>query len=449
MDNSKAKAPSADADTNLTEPAPVEASLIDNPQKLKIAYQQTILYARDLNLKIGELKQAEKTLRQNAADLAVLFEASQVFLSQNNIETTLQTACQLMVSRFDLQLSWVGLLTNNEVELHPAAVYPPDHPWTRNLAGQDLIHQAIRTAQAATGHYFETGTRQIQPPTLTDDAYSLAALPLLHNDDVLGVMSVYSRQPDYFTPDRLQILQSFANLTAVALVKARLFERLQLLSQQLVDAQEAERRHIARELHDEIGQTLTAVKINLQAMQRRSGVSDLTASLQESMDIVEQAIQQVRNLSLDLRPSLLDDLGLVATLRWYLDRQARWAGLSAHLTVTPPDLQLPANLETVCFRLVQEALTNALRHAQAQTIRVDLQRHDKELQLVIGDDGLGFEVEPTLKRIAYGKGLGLVGMQERVSLLGGRFELESAPGQGTQIRVFLPLPPAWAEDRLA
>lgn len=449
MDNSKAKAPSADAEINLTEPAPVEASLTDNPQKLKIAYEQTILYARDLNLKIGELKQAEKALRQNAADLAVLFEASQFFLSQNNIETTLQTACQLMVSRFDLQLSGVGLLTNDEAEIHPAAAYPPNHPWTHNSAGQDLIRQAIRTAQAVASRYSELTDRQAQSATLTDAPSSLAALPLLHNGEVLGVMSVYSRQQDYFTSDRLQILQSFANLTAVALAKSRLFERLQLLSQQLVEAQEAERRRIARELHDEIGQTLTAVKINLQAMQRRSGVLNLTDFLQESLDIVEQAIQQVRNLSLDLRPSLLDDLGLVATLRWYLDRQARWAGLSAQLTVTPPDLQLPANLETVCFRLVQEALTNALRHAQAQTIRVDLQQHDKELQLVIGDDGLGFEVEPTLKRIAYGKGLGLVGMQERVSLLGGRFELESAPGQGTQIRVFLPLPPAWAEDRLA
>ncbi|MCK6624882.1 MAG: GAF domain-containing sensor histidine kinase [Anaerolineae bacterium] len=458
MDDSRAKGPPADADINLTEPAPVEASLTDNPQKLKIAYEQTILYARDLNLKIGELKQAEKALRQNAADLAVLFEASQVFLSQNNIETTLQTACQLIVSRFDLQLSWVGVLTNDEDEIHPAAVYPPhdhsdSHPLNQvgasSAAGQELIRQAIHTTQAVASRYSEPEARQAQPAALTDDAYSLAALPLLHNGEVLGVMSVYSRQPDYFTPNRLQILQSFANLTAVALVKARLFERLQLLSQQLVDAQEAERRHIARELHDEIGQTLTAVKINLQAMQRRSGVSDLTASLQESMDIVEQAIQQVRNLSLDLRPSLLDDLGLVATLRWYLDRQASWAGLSAQLTVTPSNLQLPANLETVCFRLVQEALTNALRHAQAQTIQVDLQQHDKELQLVIGDDGLGFEVEPTLKRVAYGKGLGLVGMQERVSLLGGRFELESAPGQGTQIRVFLPVPPTLAEDRSA
>ncbi len=450
MDSLKAEDPAADANKNIIEPAQVDALLPDNPQALKIAYKQTILYARDLNVKINELRQAEKSLRQNAADLAVLYEASQVFLSQNNIETTLQRACQLVVSRFNLQLSWVGLLTNNdEAEIHPVTTYPLDNANSAGLMGriradnaieQDLIRRAIRTAEAAAVYLRE-------PAHLTGTLCSMAALPLLHNNEVLGVMSVYSQQPDYFSADRLQILQSFANLTAVALAKARLFERLQLLSQQLVDAQEAERRHIARELHDEIGQTLTAVKINLQAMQRRTDVSDLTTSLHESMDIVEQAIQQVRNLSLDLRPSLLDDLGLIATLRWYLDRQTRRAGLSAQFTATPPDLNLPANLETVCFRLVQEALTNALRHAQARTIQVDLQQHEKELRLVISDDGIGFEVEPTLKQVVYGKGLGLVGMQERVSLLGGRFELESTPGQGTQIRVFLPMPGVAVEDK--
>jgi signal transduction histidine kinase len=208
----------------------------------------------------------------------------------------------------------------------------------------------------------------------------------------------------------------------------------------LVDAQEAERRHIARELHDEIGQTLTAVKINLQAMQRSADASTLASRLEESMGIIEQAIQQVRTLSLDLRPSLLDDLGLVATLRWYLDRQAKWAGFTTQFIAVPPQMRLPSNLETVCFRLVQEALTNVMRHAQAQLIRVELQQHETELQLLIHDDGVGFEVETTLERVAQGTGLGLLGMQERVLLLGGRIEIDSAPSYGTQIRVYLPLP---------
>ncbi|NJN93070.1 MAG: GAF domain-containing protein [Anaerolineales bacterium] len=238
----------------MTEPVPIE----DNPQALKIAYEQTIRYARDLNLKIGELKQAEKALRQNAADLAVLYETSQVFLNQNNVETTLQRACQLVVSRFNLQWGWVGLLANDEAEIHPAVTCPVDYARTVSPAGQDLIRRAIRTASAVALSWAEPDG--VQATSASDDACSMAALPLLYNDEVLGVMNICSHEPDHFSPDRLQILQSFANLTAVALAKARLFERLQLLSQQLVEAQEAERRHIARELHDEIGQTLTAVK---------------------------------------------------------------------------------------------------------------------------------------------------------------------------------------------
>jgi signal transduction histidine kinase len=136
---------------------------------------------------------------------------------------------------------------------------------------------------------------------------------------------------------------------------------------------------------------------------------------------------------------MLDDLGLVATLRWYLDRQAKRAGFTAQFTANPADMQLPSNLETVCFRLVQEALTNVLRHAQAQRVQVNLQQHETELQLCIRDDGIGFEMEKVLERTTYGTGLGLLGMQERVTLLGGRLDIDSSPGQGVEIRVYLPI----------
>ncbi|MBI1882281.1 MAG: GAF domain-containing protein, partial [Chloroflexi bacterium] len=449
---------------DITERKQTEEALQDSIQKLKIAYEQTTIYARELNLKITELKQAETSLRHKADDLAVLYEASQVFLSQNDVETTLQTACQLVVERLNLQMSWVGLISKDDVDVHPVAAYSVDRSdylhtlqlnWAANPSGQGSMSQAIRTAQAVATNRLETGPTS-EPwwqAVLAGGFRSTAALPLIYDQQVLGVLNVYSVDYDHFTADRLQTLQSFANLLAVALAKARLFEqvhtareRLQLLSQQLVDAQEAERRHIARELHDEIGQTLTAVKINLQAMQRLFDASSLTTALADSIDIVEQAIQQVRNLSLDLRPSMLDDLGLVATLRWYLDRQAKWAGFTAQLTANPLDMQLPSNLETVCFRLVQEALTNVLRHAQAQWVQVDLQLRETDLQLRIRDDGLGFEMETILERVAHGTGLGLLGMQERVTLLGGRLDIHSSLGRGTEIRVYLPIPLSSSSD---
>ena len=214
-------------------------------------------------------------------------------------------------------------------------------------------------------------------------------------------------------------------------------EMLQILSRQLLEAQENERRHIARELHDEIGQALTAVKINLQATQRTPDT--LAAYVEDSISIVDRTLQQVRNLSLDLRPALLDDLGLVAALRWYVDRQAQRAGFTAQFVASPLETRPRADIETACFRVAQEALTNVMRHAQAQHVRVELRQHNTELYLLVRDDGKGFDVRTAQERAAQGVSTGLLGMQERVWLVSGQIEIESAPAWGTEIRARFPL----------
>jgi signal transduction histidine kinase len=214
-------------------------------------------------------------------------------------------------------------------------------------------------------------------------------------------------------------------------------EALQILSRQLLEAQENERRHLARELHDEVGQALTAVKINLQTAQRTPDT--LAAYLEDSISIVDRTLQQVRNLSLDLRPALLDDLGLVAALRWYVDRQAQRAGFIAQFAADPLEPRPHPDIETACFRVAQEALTNVIRHAQAQHIRVELRERNAELHLLMRDDGKGFDVRAAQERAAQGASTGLLGMQERVWLVGGQIDIESAPTWGTEIRVRFPL----------
>lgn len=218
---------------------------------------------------------------------------------------------------------------------------------------------------------------------------------------------------------------------------ARAESALKRLSRQLLDAQEGERRAIARELHDELGQALQALKINLQTAQRFPQNSG--QRLQESIGIVDQTLQQVRNLSLDLRPSLLDDLGLVAALEWYVDRQAQRVGFVGHFTATPHDLRVDPALETVCFRVVQEALTNVVRHAQAQRVWVAVERSDSELHLQVRDDGVGFDVLSARERAVRGGSFGLLGMRERVELIGGSLEMTSVLTQGTTICVRFPL----------
>ncbi|NOT56970.1 MAG: sensor histidine kinase, partial [Deltaproteobacteria bacterium] len=229
---------------------------------------------------------------------------------------------------------------------------------------------------------------------------------------------------------------------------------LQLLSRRLLEAQENERRAIARELHDELGQSLQAIKINLQTAQRYP--QEGATRLAESLKVVDQTIQQVRTLSVDLRPSLLDDLGLVAALEWYIDRQAQHVGFDGQFLATPPDLRLDPTVEIVCFRVVQEALTNIARHTQARRVRVALQQHAEELHLVIHDDGVGFDVPAAQERVLQGESFGLLSMRERVELAGGDFAITSSPTQGTEIRVRFPLhaaprldPPSFAAAHTA
>src|SRR6266511_883496 len=146
---------------------------------------------------------------------------------------------------------------------------------------------------------------------------------------------------------------------------------LQSFSQRLIETQEAERRRVARALHDEIGQALTAHKLNVQIIQHSANASPLAQHLNDSIGIINRALQQVRELAFDLRPSLLDDLGLVAALRWYVDREAQRAGLMSEVVAGPVDTRLPPELETACFRIAQEALTNVVRHAQARQVWVE------------------------------------------------------------------------------
>lgn len=215
-------------------------------------------------------------------------------------------------------------------------------------------------------------------------------------------------------------------------------ERLQVLSRQLMNAQENERRHIARELHDEIGQALTGIKLNLNAMQRMEQDETATLVLQDTLTIANQTLEQVRNLSLDLRPSMLDDLGLSAALRWYLDRQARRAGFTAQFIAESSGTGMSKEIETACFRIAQECLTNIARHARARNVRMEVRQHDTELELLVQDDGVGFNVSAASERAIQGESMGLLSMQERVLLLGGRLEIESSATGGTQMCVRFP-----------
>ncbi len=211
-------------------------------------------------------------------------------------------------------------------------------------------------------------------------------------------------------------------------------ERLERLSRQLLTAQETERRRLSLELHDELGQSLTAIKINLQSRGRLKGQSPAEIDA-ENIRIVENALQQVRRLALALRPSMLDDLGLASALRWMADQTAERGGFAVQFGADFPDTRLAPELETACFRIAQEALTNIARHAQAKRVTIELRHEDDTLRMTVQDDGRGFDLAEMLTRAARGGSIGVLSMQERAALAGGQLEIESSPGLGTTVRV--------------
>jgi PAS domain S-box-containing protein len=218
--------------------------------------------------------------------------------------------------------------------------------------------------------------------------------------------------------------------------RKRAQDALQMFSRQLIEAQEDERRRIARELHDQIGQVLTAVKMNLHAVQRFSQASEASCYLKENIESVDEALRLVRDLSVDLRPPVLDDFGLATGLRWYAGRYAMRTGLEVEVVIELPDEQerFSRDLETACFRIAQEALTNVARHSRATSVLLHLVKNGTVLLLSVTDDGVGFDVESLRKRAPRASTLGLISMQERAHAAGGTIEIKSVISKGTAVQ---------------
>jgi PAS domain S-box-containing protein len=212
--------------------------------------------------------------------------------------------------------------------------------------------------------------------------------------------------------------------------------RLQHLSRRLLAVQEEERRHLSRELHDEFGQLLASITLHLQAAKTASGEA-AERSLDESIALLQRAGAQMRSLALELRPVMLEIAGLDATLRWLAQQHQQRTGMVTEVVGHVSDL--PGELAIAGFRVVQEALTNVVRHAAAQHVWIELAQTEGLLKLVVRDDGVGFDAPRVLERAAGSGNLGLIGLRERVEILGGQVAIESQPGRGTRICVSFPV----------
>ena len=284
----------------------------------------------------------------------------------------------------------------------------------------------------------------------TQGLKAFASIPLRAGHRILGAINVASRTPRHFGKDDLYVLYSIGDQMGIAIERAEVYEELrrgretyQRLARHFLVAQEEERRRIARELHDETSQSVSALALNLRALLELSEMTGLSKDFVERVrkigGMAEQISHELSHIINDLRPALLDSAGLVPAIRRYAQDKLQPLGIELSIEATEPCPVLEPEVEVALFRFTQGAITNIVRHAQARSASIDLKCRPDEVTLRISDDGKGFEVATITGIEDTGRGRGLYAMQERMSLLGGSSVVESAPGEGTTACATVPL----------
>ncbi len=386
-----------------------------------------------------ERRKATDSLQQRVADLAILNDSSKTFLDSFEITSIFQTICKLAVTRLGLEVAWIE--TGEEAGSTVATVYGVAPDLIRGLKAQLQVYDPPQDApQQVVKTLGDTlsSTGKVKIPYL-----SYAVFPLLFNNRLIGTLRLLSKRKDYFKKDNQVLMQSYANLAAVAIQNSLLLDEIRRsnrqlhgLSQRLMKAQEEERLNLSRELHDESGQMLTALTVQLGLLDRSV---DQPQALRQRIDELKNTANTIQEnlhkLAVNLRPASLDHLGLVTTLRQYIAEFNRQYDNPVDFeAVGMEGRRLSIDMETALFRIIQESLTNVVLHAHATRVDVLLSLHNQHVVAIIEDDGIGFlDNSPILE-----EHLGLFGMRERIEMLGGTFTIESSPGKGTTVKAEVP-----------
>ncbi len=289
-------------------------------------------------------------------------------------------------------------------------------------------------------------SRKLKTACQEFDYRTVVMMPIRVKQKMLGTLVMFYSEDTTLMPQQRQLIGSICNQLGIALQNSQLWEELRYKEQlraqllnKIVSAQEEERRRISRELHDETGQALTSLLIQLKILEKSDNLKDVKIHVEDMRQRTAQTLQEIRRLAADLRPAALDDLGLISALEGYIYEFSRKTSISVDFKPhNVEDIQLSHEVEILLYRVIQESLTNAARHANANRVDVDFTHDNGHIIIMVCDDGKGFNPSEVLN--AENRSLGILGMRERIELLGGQFKLTSTPGKGTQIRVELALP---------
>jgi signal transduction histidine kinase len=312
-------------------------------------------------------------------------------------------------------------------------------------AGSGVLEMRLEFVGSKTGRVLERGRSErvdsvLEDPEIDQQAarrlgvHSALFVPLLVRGRGIGVLIAHDKagSSPRFTDDDLRLAETLAARAAVAVDLSERVSRDAV--RRVVEAQESERKRLARELHDETGQALTSILLGLKPLEQSAESDEIRAAVDSVRELVVSTLQDVRRLAVELRPTALDDFGLVAAVQRLSDNFRDQSGLEVDLEAQLGEERLPSEVETALYRVVQEALTNIVKHADAERVSILLSRKDSSVVAVVEDDGSGFDPGATRE-----DALGLAGMRERAALVGGRLQIESKVGAGTTLVAEVPL----------
>ena len=401
------------------------------------------------NLSIN-LDSTMAALQRRNRELSAVNAVATAAAAPDDVLSGMQRALTDSLAALNLRVGWIVLREGASSRVAAACGFSGEVVVHASFGSECACARVIATGEAVVLRMppRECFADSILPFDGTEIA-SHAAVPVMVKGRVFGAVAVASASQDGLASEDLALLRDVARQMGVALETKRLWDELEAkersradLLAKLIGAQEEERRRIARELHDETGQTLNSIVLGLRAAEQMLAVQSPAALVHIAAlkKTAAEGVRELQNTIYDLRPSVLDDLGLVPSLRWLVETRFAGCEIAHALHVDGAERRLPLDVETTLFRVSQEALSNVVRHASATSVTITLGLWASEATLEVADDGVGFGAE-TFSRPGYdGRGLGLLGMRERVEILGGECSIDSREGNGTRIRVRVPVP---------
>ncbi len=406
----------------------------------------------DLARSRTEIDESQRQILRQNQELAALNDVAAILSRSLESETVMEAALDKVLSATEADAGGIllwdertdGFAYKAHRGLSPAYV----ERVTGLQDGEGIAGRVASIGEPIILSDIATDPRANREADRQEDIHAFASIPLRAKEQTVGVLNVARRDLRPFSDRDVRLLTAFSHQMGVAVENARLWRELKEkerarseLLKKAISAQEDERQRIARELHDELAQGLTALHMGLARLQNfmTSVPPPVAETIEEVKDFASRALDDTRRLILDLRPAVLDDLGLVSALRQYAETRLEPLGVSYTVEATQMQERLPPPVELTMFRILQEAINNCARHANARQVRICLQQDKGGIRAQVEDDGQGFDLWSVLEGRDGKQPLGLLGMRERAALPGGQLTIDTKPGQGTRVSVSVPV----------